>query len=258
MCRRTFFVPSRGTKTLTRCGRRRRGRRRRPTPGGSPASWEGARCTIAGYFFRLHPADFKVRLHAGRRTRHEPRRLADHLRGPRAVLLARRAGGRRLGRVARAPVRGTAHGRIIRSRRSSENAFAKQIDQACAKLGYHPFPTPRAILSLPYRGRQPCMFCAMCASYGCEIGAKSSTLVSVLPAAEATGHCEIRSECMATQIPVNDAGRVTGVGVPNQGRRGGLPAGSLRRRGVQPRLRARGSCSCRSRHAFRRVSPTLR
>ncbi|MGO8995960.1 MAG: GMC oxidoreductase [Polyangiaceae bacterium] len=78
-------------------------------------------------------------------------------------------------------------------------------------MGYHPFPTARAIVSRPHRGRQPCMFCALCASYGCEIGAKSSTLASLIPAAEATGHCEVRPECMATEVPVNAEGRVTGV-----------------------------------------------
>lgn len=55
------------------------------------------------------------------------------------------------------------------------------------------------------------MFCAFCASYGCEIGAKSSTMASLLPVAEATGRCEVRAECMATEIPVNAEGRVTGV-----------------------------------------------
>ena len=93
----------------------------------------------------------------------------------------------------------------------AENAFAGQIDAACAKLGYHPFPTPRAILSRDYRGRQACMFCSLCASYGCEIAAKSSVLVSLIPAAEATGHCAVRPQCMATEIPVNAEGRVTGV-----------------------------------------------
>jgi choline dehydrogenase-like flavoprotein len=88
---------------------------------------------------------------------------------------------------------------------------AREIDRACGPLGYHPFPTPRAIVSREYRGRQACMFCALCASYGCEIGAKSSTLASLIPAAEATGRCEVRPECMATEIPVDASGRVTGV-----------------------------------------------
>jgi choline dehydrogenase-like flavoprotein len=55
------------------------------------------------------------------------------------------------------------------------------------------------------------MFCSLCASYGCEIGAKSSTLASLIPAAEATGHCTVRAQCMATEIQTNADGRVTGV-----------------------------------------------
>jgi choline dehydrogenase-like flavoprotein len=66
-------------------------------------------------------------------------------------------------------------------------------------------------VSREYRGRQACMYCALCASYGCEIGSKSSTMSSLLPAAESTGHCEIRAESMATEIPVDARGRVTGV-----------------------------------------------
>ena len=40
--------------------------------------------------------------------------------------------------------------------------------------------------------------------------AKSSTLASVIPMAEKTGKCEIRSDCYVRRIQSNDAGRVTG------------------------------------------------
>jgi choline dehydrogenase-like flavoprotein len=84
------------------------------------------------------------------------------------------------------------------------------FDRATKKLGLHPFPAPVAILSQPYQGRAACVNCGFCESFGCEMRAKSSTLVSVIPAAEATGRCEIRPECYVRKIETDDAGRVTG------------------------------------------------
>jgi choline dehydrogenase-like flavoprotein len=52
--------------------------------------------------------------------------------------------------------------------------------------------------------------CGFCESFGCEMRAKSSTLVSVIPVAEKTGHCEIRPNSYVRRIEVDDAGRVTG------------------------------------------------
>jgi choline dehydrogenase-like flavoprotein len=92
-----------------------------------------------------------------------------------------------------------------------EHPMAKRIDDAAGKLGMHPFPTPRAILSRPYRGRPPCAYCPMCADYGCPTGAKGSTSATLLPAAVDTGHCEIRAQCMAMELVVRPDGRVAGV-----------------------------------------------
>ena len=84
------------------------------------------------------------------------------------------------------------------------------FERAARKLGLHPFPSPMAILSRPYRGRNACLHCGFCEGYGCEVGAKSSTLASVIPMAERTGKCEIRANCYVRQIEVNKSGRVTG------------------------------------------------
>src|SRR6266480_4497543 len=45
------------------------------------------------------------------------------------------------------------------------------------QLGYHPFSTPRAIVSQPYNGRPACSYCGFCQGFGCHVGAKSSILV---------------------------------------------------------------------------------
>jgi choline dehydrogenase-like flavoprotein len=84
------------------------------------------------------------------------------------------------------------------------------FERATRSLGLHPFPAPVAILSQPYQGRAPCVNCGFCESFGCEVGAKSSTLVSLIPLAEKTGRCEIRPHCYVRKIVTNDAGRATG------------------------------------------------
>ena len=84
------------------------------------------------------------------------------------------------------------------------------FERAAKKLGLHPFPAPVAILSQPYRGRAACVNCGFCESFGCEMRAKSSTLVSVIPVAEKTGRCEIRPDCYVRKIETDAAGRATG------------------------------------------------
>lgn len=85
------------------------------------------------------------------------------------------------------------------------------LEQGARKLGWKPFPAPMAILSQPYRGRAACIHCGFCMMYGCEVGAKSSTLATMIPRAEATGRCEIRAECVVHRLETDAAGRVSRV-----------------------------------------------
>src|SRR6516165_3887256 len=55
------------------------------------------------------------------------------------------------------------------------------FEAATRKLGYHPFSTPRAILSEPYHDRPACTYCGFCQAFGCHVGAKSSILITKLP-----------------------------------------------------------------------------
>jgi choline dehydrogenase-like flavoprotein len=84
------------------------------------------------------------------------------------------------------------------------------FERAARKLGLHPFPAPVAILSRPYRGRGACTHCGFCESFGCEVRAKSSTLAAMIPAAEKSGHCEIRADSYVRKIESNKSGRVSG------------------------------------------------
>src|SRR5947209_3849836 len=47
---------------------------------------------------------------------------------------------------------------------------ARIFEEGAKKLGYHPFPTPRAILSEPYKGRPACAYCGFCSTFGCHVG----------------------------------------------------------------------------------------
>ncbi len=85
------------------------------------------------------------------------------------------------------------------------------LEKGCRALGWHADPAPMAILSQPYDGRNACGHCGWCIGYGCEFGAKSSTLVTMIPRAVATGNCEVRAEATVFRVATDDAGRATGV-----------------------------------------------
>jgi choline dehydrogenase-like flavoprotein len=85
------------------------------------------------------------------------------------------------------------------------------FEKAALKLGWHPFPAPVAILSQNYRNRAGCVHCGYCEFFGCETGAKSSTLATMIPEAERTGRCEIRPDSYVHEIRADAAGRATGV-----------------------------------------------
>src|SRR5580704_5908357 len=82
---------------------------------------------------------------------------------------------------------------------------------AAQKLGYHPFSSPRAILSQPYNGRPGCTYCGFCQSFGCHMAAKSSILVTKLPEADATGNFKLITGAMCHRVNALNSGRVTGV-----------------------------------------------
>ena len=85
------------------------------------------------------------------------------------------------------------------------------MERGAARLGLTAQPEPLAILSRPHNGRAACISCGYCMYFGCEAGAKSSTLSAMIPAAEASGRCEIRAESAVIRLDTNDAGRVSEV-----------------------------------------------
>ncbi len=91
------------------------------------------------------------------------------------------------------------------------NSSGALMVKGAKALGLHPDVQAHAILSQVHNGRAPCLSCGFCAFFGCEVGAKSSSLAAMIPVAEASGNCEIRPESTVFQIVKNPDGRVTEV-----------------------------------------------
>ncbi|MDX2149162.1 MAG: GMC family oxidoreductase [Bryobacteraceae bacterium] len=88
---------------------------------------------------------------------------------------------------------------------------ATVLMQGAWKLGWHPFPIPMAINSVPYMGRPGCVMCPHCVGFACEVKAKSSTADTVIPRAVATGNCELRTQCTAKEVLLDSQGRARAV-----------------------------------------------
>jgi len=82
---------------------------------------------------------------------------------------------------------------------------------AAAKLGLTVVNGPIAIISKPYMGRSACVNCGMCSGFGCHVKARSSSAVTMIPAAIKTGNCEVRTNAYVREIATDAGGRVTGV-----------------------------------------------
>jgi len=85
------------------------------------------------------------------------------------------------------------------------------LEKAAKKLGLTAQQEPHAILSQALNGRSGCIHCGHCMFFGCEAGAKSSTLAAMIPLAEASGHCEIRDRSAVFRIETDAAGRASEV-----------------------------------------------
>ena len=85
------------------------------------------------------------------------------------------------------------------------------LKTAASRLGLTVVPGPLAIITRPYMGRAACVNCGICSGYGCQVRARSSSAVTMLPIAEKTGRCEIRVKSYVREISVDGSGRATGV-----------------------------------------------
>ena len=91
------------------------------------------------------------------------------------------------------------------------NPQGELFAKAARKLGLHPFPPPFAIITENYRGRIGCVRCPFCIGFVCEVDAKSSTAVTVIPVARTTGNYTLKTKCVVDRVVTDDRGQVVGV-----------------------------------------------
>ena len=89
--------------------------------------------------------------------------------------------------------------------------FTELMSDAARRLGWHPFPGPAAVNSQPYQNRAACVYHGFCSRGGCHVDAKSSTAVSTIPKAQATGHLAVVTHAHVLSVDADLDGRVTGV-----------------------------------------------
>lgn len=92
-----------------------------------------------------------------------------------------------------------------------EHPISARFDKACTKMGLHPLPMARGILSQPHNGRRGCEYSGYCGSYGCSSGAKASSRAALLDQAIATGNCKIISHAKAYHINSDQKGNASSV-----------------------------------------------
>ena len=91
------------------------------------------------------------------------------------------------------------------------NKEANILIAAAKRLGWHPFPVPMLRNSIPYGGRPKCIHMSSCCGFACPINAKCGTQNTVIPAAMATGNCEVRTDAVVSEIMLDSRGKARGV-----------------------------------------------
>lgn len=91
------------------------------------------------------------------------------------------------------------------------NNEGRILHQAAQSLGWHPFPIPMLRNSISYEERPQCYRNRTCVGFVCPVNAKNGTHNTVIPTALATKNCELRTNCMVSEILVNSSGHITGV-----------------------------------------------
>lgn len=167
----------------------------------------GGTVHMGGYFYRFHPDDLRMRSRFGpylsladwpyEYAELEPYyALAEQMMGVSGLAGADPFAGPRSTPYPMPPL--------------DAHPFSAEIEEACRRRGWHPFPTPRAINSQPYDGRPACAYCRVCASYGCPVGARGSAQETFIAHAERTGRCTVQPLSMVREITLSGDDRVAG------------------------------------------------
>ena len=92
-----------------------------------------------------------------------------------------------------------------------ETDYTEMMKAAAKKAGFHAHRSPAAINSQSRDGRSPCAYHGYCDTGGCPIGAKNSTAVTTIPAAQKTKNLTIVERAHVTRILTDNNGKATGV-----------------------------------------------
>ena len=96
-----------------------------------------------------------------------------------------------------------------------ETPAIKLFKKATKELGYHPFQLAAGNMSEQYENPDgqvlnACMYCAFCTHYGCDFGAKSDALVTVIPTAKEHDNFELRTNSYVRRV-LYDGNKANGV-----------------------------------------------
>ena len=91
------------------------------------------------------------------------------------------------------------------------NKEGNLVVETTRRMGLHPFPVPMLRNSVPHNGRPACIHMRYCVGFACPVNAKSGTHNTVLPIAMATGNCQVRTGCVASEVVVDDRGHARSV-----------------------------------------------
>ena len=96
-----------------------------------------------------------------------------------------------------------------------ETRAIKLFKNATKELGYHPFQLAAGNMSEQYENPDgqvlnACMYCAFCTHYGCDFGAKSDALVTVIPTAKEHDNFELRTNSYVRRV-LYDGDKANGV-----------------------------------------------
>ncbi len=180
----------------------------------------GSTNLMSGFFHRLKPVDFRLRSTfgpiEGANVVDWPITYGDL--EPYYALVEREVGVS--GRVVPHPHQEPRSTPDFPYQPTREHPIAGWIDETGRALGYHPIPTPRAILPQPAMGREGCSYSGYCGSYGCSTGAKASARAALINRAVGTGRCELRPRAMTYRLASDARGRVVAAEYfDNQGKR---------------------------------------
>lgn len=96
-----------------------------------------------------------------------------------------------------------------------ETPAIKLFKDSTKELGYNPFQIAAGNMSQKYENPDgqvlnACMYCAFCTHYGCDFGAKSDALVTVIPTAKEHDNFELRTNSYVRRV-LYDGDKANGV-----------------------------------------------